>query len=144
MKPHETIMKFIPDGDRTYNLGEVICRQDNKNMALVPTDKRLMLCKSHWWGLNNEVDDYKWGKFYHVKISKKWGKYNIELRLRGGRGTLRLEKFDKENFEAFYRRIQERISRFDEKFKISSKICPQCGEIIKFVAKECPHCSHLF
>lgn len=144
MNPHDTIMQFIPEGDQTYDLGEIKCRQGSDNMCLVPTDKRLIICKSRWWGFTKELDDLGWGKFDHVKISKKWGKYNIELRLRGGKGTLRLEKFEKENFEAFYRRIQERISKYDEKYKISSKICPQCGEIINYVAKQCPHCLHQF
>ena len=144
MKPHDTIMQFIPEGDQTYNLGEIKCRSGYKNIALVPTDKRLMICKSGFLGINKDVDDFSWGKFDHVKISKNWGKYSIELRLRGGRGTLKLEKFEKENFENFYRRIQERISKYDEKYKFSSKICPQCGEIINYVAKQCPHCLNQF
>ncbi len=144
MKPHETILKFIPEGDKTYNLGKIKCRLDAHPASLVPTDKRLMICRSRWWGLSNEVDDIGWGKFDHVKVSASFGRYSIELRMRGGRGTLKLEKFDRENFEAFYRRIQERISKYDEKYKLSSKLCPQCGEIINNLAKQCPHCLNPF
>lgn len=144
MKMHETIMNLIPEGETTYDLGEINCRCDHKSMSVVPTDKRLMTCTSRFLGLHKVVDDFSWGVFSHVRITQKFGSYTMELRFRNRDGSLILERLTRENFDALYRRIRERITRYDEKYKISSKICPQCGETINLIAKECPHCHKEF
>ena len=144
MKLHQTIMRLIPEGESAYDLGEINCRCDRKPTSVVPTDKRLMTCSSRFLGFHKVVDDFSWSAFSHVKITQKFGSYTMELKFRNKEGSLTLEGITKENFDAFYRRIRERIAKYDEKYKISSKICPQCGEIIKLIAKQCPHCQTEF
>lgn len=144
MTPYETIMKLIPEGERTYDLGEITCRCSGKFTALVPTDKRLMTCARGFLGLKRTIDDFSWGRFDYARITQRLGTYTVELRFRGGKGTLKLERISRECLDGFYRRVRERIARHDEKYKMSLKICPACNEIINYKAKRCPHCLHEF
>lgn len=142
MSSHETIMKLIPEEETAYSIGEISCFCDGKKMAVVPTEKRLMTCTNRFWGLYKVVDDFGWGKFDHARITQKFGNFTIELRFRGGNGSLKLDKINRDQFDILYRRIRERITKYDEKYKLSSRICPHCGETINYRAKECPHCHH--
>ena len=51
MKPHDTIMQFIPEGDQTYNLGFAI------------------------------HDDYTSGRFHHVSLGYKLGFDNSDAEI---------------------------------------------------------------
>lgn len=144
MLMHEKILELIPEGEKTFDLGEVKCRYDGKTTYLVPTNKRLMTCSTRLFGFVKDFDDFPWAKFDHVKISKVFGSISLELRLRSNKKTLKFERLNREHFDAFYRRIRERIAIYDEKYKISSKICPSCHEIIKSRAKMCPNCRYEF
>jgi len=142
--PHKTIMKLIPEGEKTFDLGEIKCKCEGNAMAVVPTDKRLMTCTRKFFGLYKIIDDFSWATFDHVTVTQKLGTFTMELRYRKGEKTLKLERLTKESFDSLYRRVRERITVYDEKYKISSKICPMCREIINFEAKQCPFCLHQF
>lgn len=140
MKMHKIIEDLIPDGEKYDDMSEVNCRCESRRMSIIPTRKRLMTCTSRFFGFHKVVDDFSWGTFSHVTITKKFGTYSMELKFRSKAGSLVLERITKEKFDAFYRRVRERITTYDDKFKIASKICRECGETINIVARQCPYC----
>lgn len=95
-------------------------------------------------GLKREIEDFSWAKFDHVRITESWGSSSLQLKFRRKDKILKIEGVGRENGRLLYKRIRERISKFDQRFQIASKICPECGETINFIARRCPHCRHEF
>jgi ribosomal protein L40E len=144
LEPYEIILKLIPEEEEVFDLGEIRGRCGGRRSVLVPTTKRLMVCRIGLFGVKKEIDDYSWGKFDHIKISESWGSTTLELKFRRKDRTLKLEGTGKDDFRRLYRRIRERITRYNDKYQISFKICSQCGETVSYVAKKCPHCGQEF
>ncbi len=144
MKPYEVVLKLIPDEEEVYDLGEIRGRCGGRRSILVPTTRRLMICRIGLFGFKKKIDDYSWGKFDHIRIDEGWVSSTLELKFRRKDGTLRLEGTGKDDFRRLYKRIRERITKYEDKFQISFKICRQCGETVNYVAKKCPHCGHEF
>lgn len=144
MNPYEIVLKLIPDEEEVYDLGEIRGRCSGRRSILVPTTRRLMICKLGLLGIRKKIDDYSWGKFDHVRISEGWVYTTLELKFRRKEEILRLEGTSKDDFRKLYKRIRERITKYDDKYQISFKICRRCGETVNYVAKKCPHCGHEF
>lgn len=144
MNPYEIVLKLIPDEEEVFDLGEIRGRCGGRRSILVPTTRRLMICRVGLFGVKKEIDDYSWGKFDHIKISEGWGSTTLELKFRRKEKTLKLEGTGKDDFRRLYKRIRERITRYDDKYQISFRICRQCGETVNYIAKKCPHCGQEF
>jgi rRNA maturation protein Nop10 len=144
LNPYEIVLKLIPDEEEVYDLGEIRGRCGGRRSILVPTTRRLMICRMGLFGFKKKIDDYSWGKFDHIRINEGWISTTLELRFRRKDETMKLEGTGKDDFRKLYKRIRERITKYDDKFMISFKICRQCGETVNYVAKKCPHCGREF
>ena len=144
MNPYEIVLKLIPDEEEIYDLGEIRGRCGGRRSILVPTTRRLMICRIGLFGAKKEINDYPWGKFDHIRMSEGWGSTTLELKFRRKQETLKLEGTGKDDFRKLYKRIRERITKYDDRYQISFRICRQCGETVNYVAKKCPHCGHEF
>jgi hypothetical protein len=140
----EYILELVPDNEKVYDPGGIQGRCEGKKSIFVPTARRLLICRLGLLGVKKEIDDYSWSKFDHVKITEGWGSSSLQLKFRRKDRVLKIEGMAREDGRALYKRIRERISKIDARFRIASKICPDCGEIINFIAKRCPHCGHEF
>jgi len=144
LNPYEIVLKLIPDEEEVYDLGELRGRCGGRRSILVPTTRRLMICRIGLFGAKKEINDYPWGKFDHIRMSEGWGSTTLELKFRRKQETLKLEGTGKDDFRKLYKRIRERITKYDDRYQISFRICRQCGETVNYVAKKCPHCGHEF
>lgn len=144
MARFEHIVELVPDNEEIYAPAGIQGRCEGKRTILVPTAKRLMICRLGLMGLKKEVDDYSWAKFDHVRITESWGSSSLQLKFRRRDRILKIEGIARQDGRLLYKRIRERISRFDSRFQMSSKICLECGETINFIARRCPHCGYEF
>jgi len=139
LKEYKIVRSLVPANEEIYEENLAFGRCDNKRALFLPTAKRLLISQLRFWGGRNIID-YSWGKFKHLKISEGWASSTIELEYRNEKRTLKLEGLKKDIIRDFYRRAAGRITKYNNKFQISSRICPECREIINFYAKNCPHC----
>ena len=130
---------LVPVEEEFYQDEIAYGRCDDKRALFLPTAKRLIISQLKFLG-GRKITDFSWGKFKHLRISEGWASSTIELEYRGQDRILRLEGLNREQIRSFYRRARGRITKYNNKYQISSRICPQCREIISFYAKQCPHC----
>jgi len=130
---------LAPEDEEIYQDEIAYGKCDDKRALFLPTAKRLIISQLRLLG-GRRITDFSWGKFKHLKISEGWTSSTIELEYRSGDRVLKLEGLNKEQIRNFYRRARGRITRYNNKYQISSRICPECREIINFSAKQCPHC----
>jgi hypothetical protein len=114
-------------------------RCDDRRALFLPTARRLIISQVGFlWG--RKITDFSGGKFKQLKINEGWASSTIELEYRGQDRVLKLEGLNREQIRNFYRRARGRVTKYNNKYQISSRICPECREIISFYAKQCPHC----
>lgn len=133
------VRSLAPEGEEVYEDEIAYGRCDDKRALFLPTAKRLIISQLRMLG-GRKITDFSWGKFRQLQISEGWASSVIELEYRVGNRVLKLEGLNKEQIRNFYRRARGRITKYNNKYQISSRICPECREIINFSAKQCPHC----
>ena len=139
LKEYDIIRSLVPVDEDVYEDNLAYGRCDDKRALLLPTAKRLIISQLRIFG-GRKINDYGWGKFKHLKISEGWTSSMLELEYRNGNRALKLEGLNKDQIRSFYRRARGRITRFENRYRILSRICPECRETINFSAKQCPHC----
>jgi hypothetical protein len=139
LKEFAIARSLVPEDEEIYEEEIAYGRCDYKRALFLPTAKRLIISQLKILGGRN-INDFSWGKFKHLKISEGWASSVVELEYRSGDRVLKLEGLNKEQIRNFYRRARGRITKYNNKYQISSRICPECREIINFSARQCPHC----
>jgi len=139
LKEYGIVRSLVPDDEDIYENNLAYGRCDDKRALFLPTAKRLVISQLGIFG-GRKINDYGWGKFKHLKISEGWTSSTLELVYRAGNRSLKLEGLNKEQIRSFYRQARGRITKYDNRHKISSKICPECRETINFTARQCPYC----
>jgi hypothetical protein len=130
---------LAPEDEEIYEDEIAYGKCDDKRALFLPTAKRLIISQLRLLG-GRRISDFSWGKFKHLKIHEGWASSTVELEYRSGARVLKLEGLNKEQIRNFYRRAMGRITKYNNKYQISSRICPECRETINFSAKQCPHC----
>lgn len=133
------VRSLVPIDEEIYQDELAYGRCDDRRALFLPTAKRLIISQLKFLG-GRKITDFSWGKFKHLRIIEGWASSTIELEYRGQNRILKLEGLNREQIRNFYRRARGRITRYNDKYQISSRICPQCREVINFYAKQCPHC----
>lgn len=139
LKEYKIARSLVPVDEEVYEDNLAYGRCDEKRALFLPTAKRLIISQLRFFG-GRKINDFSWGKFKHLKISEGWASSTIELEYRNDNRTLKLEGLNKDIIRNFYRRAAGRITKYNNKYQISSRICPECRETINFYAKNCPHC----
>ena len=139
LKEYMILRSMVPDDEEIYEGEIAFGRCDDKRAFFLPTAKRLIISQLRIFG-GRRINDFSWGKFRHLKISEGWTSSMVEMEYRNGDRVLKLEGLKKDQIRNFYRRARGRITKYNNKYQISSRICPECREIINFSAKQCPHC----
>jgi len=139
LKEFAIARSLAPEDEEIYQDEIAYGKCDDKRALFLPTAKRLIISQLRLLG-GRRITDFSWGKFKHLKIIEGWASSTIELEYRSGDRVLKLEGLNKEQIRNFYRRARGRITKYNNKFQISSRICPECRETINFSAKQCPHC----
>ena len=130
---------LVPVDEEIYEDEIAYGRCDDRRALFLPTARRLIISQLRFLG-GRKITDFSWGKFKHLRINEGWASSTIELEYRSQDRVLKLEGLNREQTRNFYRCARGRITKYNNKYQISSRICPECRETISFYAKQCPHC----
>lgn len=139
LKEFEIARSLVPGDEEIYEEEIAYGRCDDRRALFLPTTKRLIISQLRMLG-GRKITDFSWGKFKHLRINEGWASSTIELEYRNQDRILKLEGLNREQIRSFYRRARGRITKYNNKYQISSRICPQCRQTISFYAKQCPYC----
>ena len=125
----EDIQLFVPDAVA-----------NGKYYSVAVTPNRLVMCRKKLAGFSNE--DYPASRFDKVTLEEGWLKAKLTIKFKDG-SEMELERLKKEDGRKFAGLVRTMIAMV-EIGPNSTKICPDCGAQLKYMAKTCPYCNFQF
>jgi len=143
MKPDEIKTAIEESLPADENIDQFVgsCISRGNRVAVAATSKRLIICKKGIF--KKRFDDYLWVDFKKVALEEGIRKSTIQLALFED-DELLIKNLDKDEARKICGYARKIITDANIKKISTGKKCPQCGEVVKHLAKVCIHCYYNF